>query len=88
RADAIRTALQRARDYAAALGGSVTTVSQIADSGLLSHGGEQQSASMRLAAGYTAEVGSEGSPQLDPVPQQLTAVVEARVTATVPDLAL
>ncbi|HEY8300788.1 MAG TPA: SIMPL domain-containing protein, partial [Jatrophihabitans sp.] len=47
RADAIRTALQRARDYAAALGGSVTTVSQIADSGLLSHGGEQQSASMR-----------------------------------------
>lgn len=87
RADAIKAALQRARDYAAALGGSVASVEQIADSGLLAAGGEPAMA-MRAVASFAREAGGDATPQLDPVPQQLTAVIEARVIASVPQLSL
>lgn len=88
RADAIKAALQRARDYAAALGGSVSSVEQIADSGLLTAGGEA-GPMMRAAAGHVGLAGGgQETPQLDPVPQQLTAVIEARVIAAVPELSL
>lgn len=87
RADAIKAALQRARDYADALGGTVSNVEQIADSGLLSRHGEEQARSMS-GARATAASGGVDSPQLDPVPQQLSAVIDARVIASVPELAL
>ena len=90
RADAIRAALAKGADYATALGGSVVRVEQIADSGLLSDSGDRPDRS-RHAYGisFSAQAASGeagGSPTLDPVPQQLGAVI-ARVVAAVPPLA-
>jgi uncharacterized protein YggE len=86
RADAIRAALHRARDYAAALGGSVARVEQIADAGLL-EGADQ---SVRLFGGARAVASSmeSASPRLTPQPQVLQAAIDARVVASVPDLSL
>jgi uncharacterized protein YggE len=83
RADAIRAALLKGQDYAAALGGSVVRVEHIADAGLL--GGQPSgfvahdaSGAMALSAGGGAE-----SVSLDPVPQVLKATIEARLAAIV-----
>lgn len=83
RAAAIQAAIRKGRDYAAALGGSLLNVEHIADVGLLG-GGETgryrfTSATATLAASGGAE---PGTPSLDPVPQELTATIEARFTAT------
>jgi uncharacterized protein YggE len=82
RADAIRAAVIKARDYAAALGGTVATVEHIADVGLLGgsdsggYGGSRESA--RFAS---ASAAGGGTPSLDPVPCELTATIDARFTA-------
>jgi uncharacterized protein len=88
RADAIRAALQRARDYAAALGGTVARVEQVADAGLLSAGGDQRTGAYRSAKAMAVAGGDHETPQLDPEPQQLSAVIDARVVAAVPELSL
>lgn len=78
RADAIRAALLKGQDYAAALGGTVVSVDHVADAGLLggdNHGGITRS--FGLAAGGGGEM------SLDPVPQILSATIEARFTAVV-----
>jgi len=75
RADAIRAALLKGQDYAAALGGTVVSVDHVADAGLLGgdpHGGR----SFAMAAS-----GGGGEMSLDPVPQILNATIEARFTA-------
>ena len=82
RASAIQAAIAKGRDYAAALGGSLRSVEHIADAGLLGGGDAQQ----RFPSGYAARAASGGgaesdAPSLDPVPQELTAIVEARFTA-------
>lgn len=82
RADAIRAAVAKARDYAAALGGTIATVEHIADAGLLGgsdsgHFGWMQGRSTRAASS-----GGDASPSLDPVPCELTATIDARFTAT------
>ena len=87
RADAIRTALHRARDYAAALGGTVARVGQIADAGLLA-GGAEQSTRMFGFARASAGATDSASPHLTPQPQVLHAAIDARVVASVPDLSL
>ena len=83
RAAAIKAAITKARDYAAALGSSLRSVEHIADAGLL--GGNDAQPGFTHAVGYAraASGGGEGSdaPSLDPVPQELTAIVEARFTA-------
>jgi len=82
RAAAIQAAVRKGRDYAAALGGALRSVEHIADVGLLGSGGEHwQSTSARRAS--AASMGGEGSdtPSLEPVPQELTATIEARFTA-------
>ncbi len=82
RAAAIQAAIRKGHDYAAALGGSLQSVEHIADVGLL--GGE----STRFTATGSVRAMSAGggrepdSPSLDPVPQELTATIEARFTAT------
>jgi hypothetical protein len=86
RADAIRAALHRARDYAAALGGSVSGVEQIADAGLLA--GADNSAVMFSGARAAAASRESASPRLTPQPQVLQAAIDARVVASVPDLSL
>jgi uncharacterized protein len=84
RASAIRAAIRKGRDYAAALGGSLRSVEHIADAGLLGGGDAQYR--FTSAVGFAARAGSRGgeesdAPSLDPVPQELTAIVEARFTA-------
>ena len=82
RAAAIQAAIRKGRDYATALGGSLRSVEHIADAGLLGGDGAQPrfagASPMRAAA---AVGGESDAPSLDPVPQELAAIVEARFTA-------
>jgi uncharacterized protein YggE len=82
RADAIQAALRTGQDYAAALGGAVTAVQHVADAGLLGAPGQP---AVRTAYAASHGLGqSEGSTvALDPVPQQLSATIEARFSATI-----
>lgn len=85
RAAAISDAIAKARDYATALGGSVTTLVHVADEGLLGgneHGGHRATLAMASLAGREMYDGS-GAPDLDPVPQEISAGIEARFEATV-----
>jgi uncharacterized protein len=82
RAAAIQGAIGKGRDYAAALGGTLRSVQHIADAGLL--GGDN--AQPRFTGGTAARAFSKGggepdTPSLDPVPQELAAIIEARLTA-------
>jgi uncharacterized protein len=83
RAAAIAAAIRKGRDYAAALGGSLRSVEHIADAGLL--GSDTAQPQLTRAVGFArAAAGGDGSqaPSLDPVPQELTAIIEARFTAS------
>lgn len=82
RSAAIQAAIRKGRDYAAALGGSLDRVEHVADAGLLGSGAD--SSSFRFTSGAAMRAGVDGGsdvPALDPVPQELTAVIEARFTA-------
>jgi uncharacterized protein YggE len=85
RADAVQAAIRKGRDYAAALGGALRSVEHIADAGLLGGGGSSSQFSftggraMARAASLSGE--ESGTPSLNPVPQELTAIIEARLTA-------
>lgn len=83
RAAAIEAAMAKGRDYAAALGGRLSAVEHIADPGLI--GGEVQHWAGTSGRSLTfASGGGEtpDAPSLDPVPQELAALIEARFTAT------
>lgn len=83
RAAAVLAAIGKGRDYAAALGGSLRSVEQIADAGLL--GGADTSAQFagasRAVTAAAPVSGEPGAPSLDPVPQELSATIDARLTA-------
>ena len=82
RAAAIQAAIRKARDYATALGGSLRTVEHVADAGLL--GGDNAPrgfAASKMAHVAAAAGGEPDAPSLDPVPQELVAIIEARFTA-------
>ena len=83
RAGAVQAAIAKGRDYAAALGVSLRGVEQIADAGLLGGGNAQPGFTGRHAMARAASRGGEepDAPSLDPVPQELAAIVEARFTA-------
>ena len=83
RAAAVQAAIAKGRDYAAALGGSLRGVEHLADAGLLGGGNTQPGLLGRHAMARAASAGGEepDAPSLDPVPQELAAVVEARFTA-------
>jgi uncharacterized protein YggE len=89
RADAIAAALAKADDYAVALGGRVTRVEHVADAGLLSAGDVQVARAIPLGHALRAsavageDFDGSGVPSLDPVPQEIHAVVEVRLTAEV-----
>jgi uncharacterized protein YggE len=86
RADAIHAALLKSRDYAVALGGELLRVEHVADGGLLgreSSGGSSGHRGRAIPASAQRGGGDEDGVSLDPVPQRITAVIEARVTATV-----
>jgi uncharacterized protein YggE len=83
RAAAVQAAIAKGRDYAAALGVSLRGVEHIADAGLLGGGNTQPGFTGRYAMARAASRGGEepDAPSLDPVPQELAAIVEARFTA-------
>jgi uncharacterized protein YggE len=81
RREAIQAAVRRARDYAEALGTSLATVEQVADAGLLEEATHPSSRNELMAfasAAAPARTESPDAPSLDPVPQEISAVVEAR----------
>ena len=93
RAEAIHAAIAKGRDYAAALGSVLLGVDHIADTGLLASAGGAQvrgRTSGTFARSATAAgTGVPDSPTLDPVPQEVSATIEARFTAAaVPPTAL
>jgi uncharacterized protein YggE len=75
RAAAIGAAIGKARDYAAALGGTLQYVEHIADAGLLS----DDRAPFHISAAFSGGGRNQtGIPALTPVPQELIATIEAR----------
>src|SRR5580658_9921702 len=76
-------AIGKARDYAAALGATVRQVEHIADTGLLG-GDTAPDWRGRKSVGFAASGGSgrPETPALNPVPQELTATIEARSRTT------
>ena len=84
RAAAIRAAVRKGHDYAAALGGKLYQVEHIADVGLLGSGDDvhYESASLRMASAGGMGGDESDAPSLDPVPQELAATIEARFSAT------
>ena len=78
RAEAVAAAVQKARDYAAALGGELLEVEHVADVGLLG-GREARAVGVQF---MSAEAAGPAAPSLDPVPQELAAAVEARFSAS------
>jgi hypothetical protein len=90
RTAAINAAVTKARDYATALGTSLTSVEHVADVGLLA--GSAQAPRLFMERSGRAPIaasagGGAETPSLDPVPQELTAVVEARLRAATAPLA-
>ena len=82
RAGAVQAAIAKGRDYAAALGVSLRGVEHIADAGLLSGDNAQSGFTGRAMRRAASRGGEEpDAPSLDPVPQELAAIVEARFTA-------
>ena len=90
RAAAIRAAIEKGRDYATALGGSLNRVEHIADVGLL--GGERMMTHGRASFAQARSLspdsagGMPETPSLDPVPQELIAIIDARFIANVAEL--
>jgi uncharacterized protein YggE len=84
RADAIQSALLKGQDYAAALGGSIISVDHVADAGLL--GGDTSPSVERDAALSAGGGGEPDAASVEPVPQVLSAVIEARLTAVIAPL--
>ena len=84
RAAAIEGAVRKGRDYARALGTSLTGIEEIADTGLLAGSGSGPAAPRAASRMLASAAGGDGldAPLLDPVPQELTAIVEARFTAS------
>ena len=87
RAAAVQAAIDKGHHYAAAFGGSLNPEEQIADAGLLDSGGGTYARDMNMSRRARASsAGMPETPSLDPVPQELIAVVDARFVADVPGL--
>jgi uncharacterized protein len=82
RGTAIKAAIRKARDYAAALGATVLQIEHVADAGLL--GGSNASYDSRKVV-WSARAASRGGPEtpaLNPAPIELIATIDARVRCT------
>ena len=83
RAEAIRAALRKGADYAAALGGRLSRVVHVADVGLLGGGADVGfGRASRLVTPSRSGGGPGDAPALTPVPQLMIAAIDARVLAT------
>ncbi|MFF4651836.1 SIMPL domain-containing protein [Streptomyces sp. NPDC001380] len=87
REEAVRASLERARQYAAALGSSLTGLVELADQGL--GGGGPEPVAYGGPAGMMRAAAPAGAPplpqlELEPVKQRVRATVEARWTMSPP----
>jgi hypothetical protein len=82
RAAAIGAAVGKARDYAAALGGTVQHVEHVADAGLLGETSAPIPTVYSAAFSRGSSRPDTGIPALTPVPQELIATIEARFRST------
>ena len=80
---AIQAAIRQGRDYARALGAALASIDHVADAGLLGNAPTPAS-SAGWATMSAARMSGDpsGGPSLDPVPQELSATIEARFTTT------
>jgi len=85
---AARDAMERAREYAEAFGGTITGLVEAADAGLLGAEPRPQRSVFSSRAGAMAGAPAGDSPEFDfePAKQTVTAQVEARFTMTAPSL--
>jgi len=83
RTEAVRDARRRAEEYATAAGARLTGLVEIADTGLSPHESFPAPAAMFSRAAHDS-VADEISFDVEPVPQTVSASVEARFTATQP----
>jgi len=82
RAAAIQASIRKARDYAAAMGGTVQRVEHAADAGLLGGDTGPYPTGRMLAPVMSSSAEGPGTPALTPVPQELIATIEARFRTT------
>jgi uncharacterized protein YggE len=87
RTQAVHDAVHRARAYAAALGGTITDVREIADIGLGGNG-NGFGGPVRAARFTGASMPEPAEFDVTPVAQTVRAAVEARFTMTAPDLSI
>jgi uncharacterized protein len=85
RTEAVREARRRAEEYAAALGARLTGLVELADTGLSADGGHLTGAPYALARAAAASVADEVEFDVAPMPQTVSASVEARFTMTQPE---
>jgi uncharacterized protein YggE len=82
RAAAIQAAISKARDYAAALRGTLHHVEHVADAGLLGGDAVTYQPVHLTARAMSAGAAGPGTPALNPVPQELIAAIDARFRTT------
>ncbi len=82
RSAAIQAAIQKGRDYAAALGGTLQHVEHVADTGLLGGDSAAYQPPGRVLRAVSGSADAPGTPALNPVPQELIATIEARFRTT------
>jgi uncharacterized protein YggE len=87
RLDAVQDAIRRARDYAEAVGGTVTELLELADVGLMAGGGTPHATAARAASLFRGAGPDEQVPiSLTPEPQIVRGLVDARFAMTAPAL--
>ena len=88
RTQAVHDAVRRARAYAAALGGTIAEVLEIADVGLGGGAERYDRAAGAALRGKAARASDPIEFDVTPVAQTVRAAVEARFTMTAPDLSI
>lgn len=84
RAHAVTDAFRRAQEYASALASKLLSLEHLADAGLLA--GDGGGPAGRRTVAFAATGAPQRAPNLDPVPQDVSAVVEARFRIAPVDL--
>jgi hypothetical protein len=85
RTEAVRDARRRAEEYAAAAGARLTGLVEIADTGLSAPEHVSLAAAGAFRMAKDTSVADEVTLDVEPVPQTVSASVEARFTVTQPD---
>jgi uncharacterized protein YggE len=83
---AVRDAMQRAREYAEAFGGTLTGLTEAADTGLLAPPPPAHPVAFAMARAAPAQAQQPPEFDFEPAKQTVSAQIEARFTMTAPSL--